>query len=95
MRWSSAAKVPSLIPPPQRGLADEEAAERTVGVHVGVDQQRQLLELFGDKQVRLVDDEHHEPAAFAFHGGEGVGGLRDDRGMCKRGTPPSADAIPA
>jgi hypothetical protein len=52
-----------------------------VGVHVGVGEQPQFLELVGVEQVRLVDDEYDGAAAFVFLGGQRVGGLRDERGL--------------
>jgi hypothetical protein len=57
--------------------------------------------LVGVEQVRLVDDEDDQPAAFGVFGGERVSGLRDQRGLvearnpAERGDDPVVDAAGA
>jgi hypothetical protein len=47
MRWSSAAKVPSLIRRRRGGLTDEQARERRMAVEFAVAQEPELFELVG------------------------------------------------
>ena len=59
----------------QGGLADEQAGERGVGVHVVVGQHPDRLELLVAQQVGLVDDQDGGAAALVAFGGEHGGGL--------------------
>src|SRR6266498_3617802 len=70
----------------QGRLADEDAGEGALGVHVGVGEQAQLLQLFGGQQVGLVDADDDAAAAFVLFGGEQVGGLAHDFGLVEAGA---------
>nr|WP_228759931.1 hypothetical protein [Pseudactinotalea sp. HY158] len=80
MRWSSAAKVPSLIRRRRVGWPMSRQA-KVSGSPFRVRQQTQFLELFGGEQVGLVEDEDDGAAAFVFLGGQQVGGLGDEAGL--------------
>ena len=64
----------------QGGLADEQAGQRAGGIHLGVRQDPHGLELAVGQEMRLVEDEHGDPAALAVLGGEQGGGLGGEGG---------------
>ena len=70
MRWSSAAKVPSLIRRRRVGWPTSSAANGLAESMLGVGQQPQLFELVGGEQVGFVDGDHDATAAFVVLGGE-------------------------
>ena len=72
-------------PPPQGGLADEQAGERAGGVHVVVGEHPDRFELVVVEQVRLVDHHDGGAAAFGVFDGQRVGGLRDQGGVVGQG----------
>ena len=69
-------------------LADEQACERGAAVELGIGQEAQAFELLGIEQVGLIQDDHHLASPFVLFGGEGLGGLRDERGPVEPGCPP-------
>jgi hypothetical protein len=68
-------------------LANEQAGERAVGVHVVVGQHPDGLELGVIEQVCFVDDEHGGAAAFGLFGGQQVRGVRDQGGVVGQRVP--------
>ena len=87
IRWSSAAKVPSLIRRRSVGwpMSRQANGEWRVAVHLAVCDQPQFLELVGTQQVRLVQYHGGVVAAFVFLGGEQVHRLGDQRGLVEAG----------
>ena len=68
-------------PPPQGGLADEQAGERAAGVEVVVGEHADGLELGGFEHVCLVDGQDGDAAAFVVLAGEQVHGLGGEGGV--------------
>src|SRR6266508_4442128 len=75
-----------LQPPPQGGLAQQQAGERGVGVHVVVGEHADLLQLLGGQQVGLVDDHHAGLGLLGLLGGQQLGGLGDQAGLVEAGV---------
>ena len=74
-------------PPAQRRLSDQQAGEGCVAVHLGVREEPQPFELLGVEQVGLVEDKYDPAAPLVLFGGQGVLGLRDERGPVKARDP--------
>src|SRR5215218_41205 len=74
-----------LQPPPQGGLAQQQAGERRAGVHVVVGEHADLLQLLGRQQVGLVDDHHGGLGLLGLLGGQQLGGLGDQAGLVEAG----------
>jgi hypothetical protein len=74
-------------PPPQGGLADEQARERARRVEVMICQEPQRFQLVIAEQVRLLDDHDGGASPFSVFGGERVGGLWSQRGVMGQGLP--------
>ena len=75
IRWSRAAKLPSLIRRRRVGWPRSRPANgATLSISLLVSS-FELFELVGGKQMRLVDCDDDGTAAFVFLGGEVVHGL--------------------
>src|SRR5215207_4135107 len=78
-RWDGVAGGDALVeggkgaqaqPAGQGGLADQDAGKGAGGVHVGVGEQAELLELLGGQQVGLVEGQDDAAVALMLLGGE-------------------------
>ena len=87
MRWSRAARTPSLIRRRRVGWPTSRQANGERLVHVVVGEHADAFELVVVEQVGLVDDQDGGAAAFVVFGGEGVGGLGDRGWPCGCGEP--------
>ena len=67
--------------PVQGGLPGEDPGERGGGIHLGVGQEPQFLELVRLQEMGLVADEHDPAVPFCGLGGEQVAGLGHQLGL--------------
>ena len=67
--------------PVEGGLPGQDRGERGGGVHLGVRQQPQLLELGRLQEMRLIADQYDAAVPFCGLGGEQVAGLGHQLGL--------------
>jgi hypothetical protein len=84
MRWSRAAKAPSLIRRRRVGWPSSSPVNGAA-LSLAVGEQAELFELVGGEEVCFVDGDDDGAAAFVFLGGEVLGGLGDQRGGVEPG----------
>jgi len=95
IRWSSAAKVPSLIRRRSVGWPTRRQTNGEWLSILAVREQPQLLELVGAEQVRLVEHHRGVAASFVFLGGEQAHRLGDQRRLVEApDTSQSGDDAP-
>jgi hypothetical protein len=57
-----------------------------MGVHLGVREEPELLELVGGEQMGLIDDQDDSLAPLGLLGGQGIRGLGDEGRLVKGGA---------